>query len=399
MNNRANAIYIQSGGPTAVINASAYGVMTQCRKQPEIDRIYASEHGIVGVITRRIFDITEELPGETFLRSTPSMIFGSCRYEIDEEDPAQTDYRKALETLHALNIRYIFINGGNGSVRAGLRLGQFLKSQHYDFRLIVIPKTVDNDISCIDHAPGYPSAARHVAITVSELARDMMTYDTELILFTEVMGRNTGFLAAASMAAGQTDMRPDLIYVPEITFSKEKFVEDVRQVLKKKGKCFAVAAEGVRTADGKFLFEDVSVNKGMDMQKNMGGITPCISQLLREHFTCKIRGIDLGLMQRCGVHSVSEIDRQEAEQLGMLAVQAAVHGASFQMMTLNRRPGREYQAVYGLAELRDVAKEDNCLPLSYINETGNYIKEEFLDYILPLIGELPKYTVLNRPYV
>lgn len=397
MNNRTNAIYIQSGGPTAVINASAYGVIAQCRKQPEIDRIYASEHGIVGVITRRIFDITEKLPDEEFLRNTPSMIFGSCRYEIDEGDPAQTDYRKALETLRGLNIRYIFINGGNGSVRAGLRLGQFLKSQHYDFRLIVIPKTVDNDISCIDHAPGYPSAARHVAITISELARDMTTYDTELIMFTEVMGRNTGFLAAASMAAGQIDIGPDLIYVPEITFSKEKFIDDVRQVLKKKGKCFAVAAEGVRTADGKFLFEDVSVNKGMDMQKNMGGITPCISQLLREHFTCKIRGIDLGLMQRCGVHSVSEIDRREAEQLGMLAVQAATRGASFQMITLNRKPGRDYQAVYGLAGLEDVAKEDNCLPLSYVNKAGNYIKEEFLDYILPLIGELPKYTILNRP--
>lgn len=382
-----------------MINASAYGVITECRNQPEIDRIYASEHGILGLIKKKLFDITEKLPGEEYLPDTPSMLFGSCRYEIDEEDPEQTDYHKVLDTLRTLHIRYIFINGGNGSVRAGLRLGQFLRSQNYDFRLIVIPKTVDNDISCIDHAPGYPSAARHVALTVAELARDMMTYDTELIVFAEVMGRNTGFLAAASTAARKIDIGPDLIYVPEITFSKEKFIRDVRQVLEKKGKCFAVAAEGVRTEDGKFLFEDVSVNKGMDMQKNMGGITPCISQLLRQHFSCKIRGIDLGLMQRCSIHNVSEIDRQEAEQLGRLAVKAAVGKESFRMVTLSRKPGQPYEAVYRLAELEEVAKKDNCLPLSYVTETENDIKEEFLDYILPLIGRLPNYTVLNRKYV
>ncbi|MCI8674774.1 MAG: diphosphate--fructose-6-phosphate 1-phosphotransferase [Lachnospiraceae bacterium] len=399
MDNQANAIYIQSGGPTAVINASAYGVITECRNQPKIHRIYASEHGILGLIKGKLFDITEKLPGEEYLPDTPSMLFGSCRYEIDEGDQEQSDYHRVLDTLRALHIRYIFINGGNGSVRAGLRLGRFLKSQDYDFSLIVVPKTVDNDISCIDHAPGYPSAARHVALTVAELARDMMTYDTELIVFAEVMGRNTGFLAAASTAARKIDMGPDLIYVPEVTFSKEKFIDDVGQVLKKKGKCFAVAAEGVKTADGRFLFEDVSINKGMDMQKNMGGITPCISQLLREHFSCKIRGIDLGLMQRCGIHNVSETDRQEAEQLGRLAVRAAVSGESFRMVTLNREPGRPYQAIYELVRLEDVAEKDNCLPLSYVTETENDIREEFLDYILPLIGTLPKYTVLHRKYI
>ena len=360
-----------------MINTSAYGVIDECRRHPEIDRIYASEHGIVGLIERRLFDITEEMAGEKLLPSTPSMIFGSCRYEIDEDDPLQTDYRKILKNLKSLGIRYIFINGGNGSVRAGLRLGRFLKSQDYDFRLIVVPKTVDNDISCIDHAPGFPSAARHVAVTVSELARDMMTYDTELIMFTEVMGRNTGFLAAASMAAKKIDLGPDLIYVPEVVFDQKKFIADIRRVLDRKGKCFAVVAEGVKTADGKFLFEDISVNRGMDMQKNMGGITPYLNQLLRAHFDCKIRGIDLGRR----------------------AVRTAVAGQSLKMVTLSRAPGAQYQAVYGLAALEEVAKEDNCLPMSYVNEDKDYIKEGFYDYIMPLIGELPRYTVLNRRYI
>lgn len=399
MDSKANALYMQSGGPTAVINTSAYGVIDQCRRHPEINRIYASEHGIVGVIERRIFDISEGIPGEELLPYTPSMIFGSCRYEIDEEDPEKRDYKKILATLKDLNIRYIFINGGNGSVRAGLRLGRFLETQSYDFRLIVVPKTVDNDIACIDHAPGFPSAARHVAIAVSELARDMMTYDTELIMFTEVMGRNTGFLAAASIAAREIDHGPDLIYVPEVIFDQRRFIDDVSQVLKKKGKCFAVVAEGVKTEDGKFLFEDISVNRGMDMQKNMGGITPYLNQLLRNHFDCKIRGIDLGLMQRCGAHDASEIDRREAEELGRRAVDAAVYGHSLKMVTVNRVFGRRYEAAYDLVSLEDVAREDNCLPLSYVNSAQNDIKEEFLDYIMPLIGRLPRYTVLNRSYI
>lgn len=395
----ANALYIQSGGPTAVVNASAYGVLDECRKNPAIDKIYGAEHGIVGVMERKLFDVTERLEEEELLLITPSMIFGSCRYEIDENDSDCRDYKKVLETLRDLDIRYIFINGGNGSVRAGLKLGEFLKSQNYDFRLMVVPKTVDNDISCIDHAPGFPSAARHVAITAAELARDMMTYDTELIMFAEVMGRNTGFLAAASLAAGQIGLAPDLIYVPERVFDRHKFVADVRRVMERKGKCFAVIAEGVKTGNGKFLFEDRFVNRGMDLQKNMGGITPHLNRLLRDHFDCKLRGIDLGLMQRCGAHDASELDRQEAEELGRKAVRAAVGGESFQMTAVQRSPGKAYEAEYGLVSLKEAAEKDNSLPQSCINETGDYIREEFLDYILPLIGKLPKYAVLNRRYI
>lgn len=382
-----------------MINASAYGVIRECKKHPEIERIYASEHGILGLIEGRLFDITGDMEGEEFLLSTPSMIFGSCRYEIDEYDRSQKDYRRILKTLKSLDIRYIFINGGNGSVRAGLRLGRFLLAEQYNSSLIVIPKTVDNDISCIDHAPGFPSAARHVAITVSELARDMMTYDTELIMFTEVMGRNTGFLAAASMAACKIDLGPDLIYVPEAVFEQGKFLRDIRRVLKKKGKCFAVVAEGVKTWDGRFLFEDMSVNRGMDMQKNMGGITPYLNRLLRENFDCKIRGIDLGLMQRCGAHDASDTDRKEARELGRRAVKAAVRGESMKMVTLSRVHARTYKAVYGLVDLEEVAKKDKCLPMFYINEEKDYIKEDFFDYILPLIGDLPTYTVFSKGYM
>ncbi|MDR1835686.1 MAG: diphosphate--fructose-6-phosphate 1-phosphotransferase [Fusobacteriaceae bacterium] len=399
MDRKGNALYIQSGGPTAVVNATAYGVITECRRQKAVGEIYAAEHGISGVIHGKLFDVTDSFAGEELLPRTPGMFFGSSRYEIDEKDPAQRDYSKILETLKAFDIRYIILNGGNGTVRAALRLGRFLNDREYPCQLIVAPKTVDNDVGLTDHAPGFASAARHVVLRVSELLRDLRTYDTDLIMAVEVMGRNTGFLAAAALAAGKIGATPDLIYVPEVLFEREKFLEDVSHVLRKKGKCFAVVAEGVRTPEGKFLFEEVSVNRGMDMKKNMGGIIPCLNDLLRTRFRCKIRGIDLGLMQRCDATSVSETDRKEALETGRLAVREAVGGSHLKMASIKRTAADSDETRYGLEDLAAVAARDKTLPLCYINKAGNYIEESYLGYILPLIGALPEYTLLNEKVV
>ena len=392
---RRNALYIQSGGPTSVINTSAFGVITECRKyRDEIGKLYASAHGIVGVMEGELYDcFAEDEKQLELLKQTPSMIFGSCRYEVRED--VEYDYEKILDTLKRFHIYYIFINGGNGSAAAGLRLYRYLTKAGYDFRLIVIPKTVDNDIAEIDHAPGFPSAAKHVVETIAELVHDMYTYDTDLIMVAEVMGRNTGFLAAASMAACETGYGPDLIYVPEITFDPKKFVADVRKVIDKKGKCFAVVPEGVKTSDGKYLFESTTVNKAQDPSRNMGGITPYLNSLFRENFTCKIRCIDLGLMQRCAVHDASDVDRREAEVLGREAVKRSLNGHSGEMITLNRRSDFPYEAAITGIPLEEVAGKDRVLDLSYVMPEGNYIHEKYLDYILPLIGELPRYAKLK----
>ncbi|MDD3337546.1 MAG: diphosphate--fructose-6-phosphate 1-phosphotransferase [Lachnospiraceae bacterium] len=392
---KKNALYIQSGGPTAVINASAYGVIEACREyQPDIHRLYASAHGIVGVMEGKLYDCFAEEEGQLeLLKETPSMAFGSCRYEVRED--TDIDYEKILDTLKRFQIYYIFINGGNGSAAAGLRLYQYLTGKNYEFRLMVIPKTVDNDIAGIDHAPGFPSAARHVVTSIAELVHDMHTYDTELIMVAEVMGRNTGFLAAASLAAGETGYGPDLIYVPEVVFDPEQFIQDVRNVLERKGKCFVVVPEGVRTADGKYLFENTTVNKGTDPSRNMGGITPYLNALLREHFICKIRCIDLGLMQRCAVHDASALDLEEAELLGRSAVEAAVKGASGQMVTLLRRQDVPYQTETDSIPLEQVAEKDRVLDLAYVTSEHNYIQKTYLKYILPLIGPLPEYASLK----
>lgn len=391
---KENALYIQSGGPTSVINASAYGVIKACMQNPDrIGRLYGVKHGVIGLINDKLIDIyamgDDEI--ELFPR-TPSMIFGSCRYRIEDD----SDYRKIKDVLERHNIRYIFYNGGNGTVRACKVMKKYLESVNYRCQMIVIPKTVDNDISCIDHAPGFPSAARHVIMSISELAHDLRTYDTDLITTVEVMGRNTGFLAASCILAGREGNGPDLIYIPEVVFEPEKFIGDIRRIYEKKGKCFVVVAEGVKTREGKYLFEMSDNWREDNPQLNMGGISTYLHRLLQEHFDCKIRCMDLGLMQRCAVHDASEVDIEEAIAVGKEAVNAALNGADGMMISIRRVSNFPYVMELVQVPIDEVVKEDATLPLSYLNEDKNYIRPEFLDYIEPLVGELPSYAKLKR---
>ena len=383
-----NILYLQSGGPTAVINATACGVIRACRALlPDGAALYAARHGILGVIRGNVFKIEMNEGEIRRLSRTPSMGFGSTRYELESNE----DYRKVEETIARLDIGHILINGGNGSAAAAMRLQKRLDADGCGCGVLLIPKTVDNDLAATDHAPGFPSAARHVVITVSELIRDLWSYETDLIMAVEVMGRNTGFLAAATLAAGKIGQAPDLIYVPERVFDPEQFVRDVKAVMDRKGKCFAVVPEGVKTAAGKYLFEDTTVNKGKDPSINMGGITGYLSSLLRAHFSCKIRCIDLGLMQRCAAHDASPVDRAEAEALGRMAVELALSGHREEMLCIRRgNAGEEYAPVFTTVPLAETAGLSATLPGAYIGDDGHSVSETYLDYILPLIGELPE---------
>ena len=431
-------MYLQSGGPTAVINTTAYGVIAQMAETADSGRkLYIARHGILGVIRGDLLEPETDPEKLLRLRETPSMAFGSTRYQLRTDE----DYRKAEETLCRFDIGQILVNGGNGSAAAAMRLQQRLDADGIDCGVLLIPKTVDNDVAGIDHAPGFPSAARHVVISVAELIRDMWSYETDLIMAVEVMGRNTGFLAGASKAAGLIGHAPDLIYVPERVFDPEQFVRDVREVIARKGKCFAVIPEGVRTASGKYLFEDTTVNKGADPSVNMGGITEYLSVLLRAHFTCKIRCIDLGLMQRCAAHDASPVDREEAETLGRMAVQYALSGEREKMLTIRRgnsgssdgnsgssdgnsgssdgsngssgssgssdgssgsnggssgSSGADYAPEYGLMPLGETAGRSAVLPEEYIGEDGHSVKDSYLDYVLPLLGDLPRMAELTE---
>lgn len=392
-----NALYIQSGGPTAVINASAYGVITACKKYSEnIGRLYAARHGMKGLLENRLIDVFAEDAAElALLPQTPSSVFGSCRYRIADGEKGEKDYENILNCLRRYNIGYIFYNGGNGTLRACRDLLEYIEKAGFACNVVAIPKTVDNDIYGLDHAPGFPSAARHVAITVAELSRDMMVYDTGLVMVLEVMGRNTGWLAAASVLAGKYGAAPDLIYTPECKFDPQRFVNDVKRVYAQKGKCLVVVAEGVKTPEGKYLFEYGNAVFDNSPTLNMGGITPYLTHLLKQQMNCKIRGIDLGLMQRCGMHTVSALDIEEALMLGEYAVESAVNGQTAVMAALERLPGRVYQTQKVLLPIQEVSQQDGSMPLSYINKAKNGIDSSFLEYILPLVGEMPRYARLE----
>ena len=389
-----NALYIQSGGPTSVINCSAYGVIQEFRKHKDtIDKLYAAENGMVGLLKDRFIDI-DEISEENIelLKKTPSMAFGSCRYFVKED----SDYERIIEVLTKHNIRYILLNGGNGTVRACKDMLNYFNKKKFDCHIVVIPKTVDNDISCIDHAPGFPSAARHVILTISELAHDLRNYDTDLIMTAEVMGRNTGFLAASCILPIQDGNGPDLIYFPEIIFDPDKFIRDVKRVYEKKGKCFVVVAEGVKTKEGKFLFEMAENWTVKNPEQNMGGVSDYLHRLLAKNFNCKIRCIDLGLMQRCAIHDVSPIDAIEAIEVGRAAVKAVINGNNGAMISIVRDSNKPYKKHLEVIQIADIVKKDATLPLAYLNEDQNFIRDEFADYIRPLVGEMPKYSKIRR---
>ena len=233
-----------------------------------------------------------------------------------------------------------------------------------------------------------------MAITIAELAHDTRSYNTGLITVVEVMGRNTGWIAAATLAACKDGNGPDLIYVPEVNFSPEKFIADVRKVYASKGKCMAVVAEGVRDASGKYLFE-YGAEDLKNPDQNMGGAAPCLTALLRGRFDCKIRGIDLGLMQRCAMHDASPLDIREAIRLGVRAVEQALLGVSGKMVSLDRVSGEPYQTRETLVDIATAATGGHPMPLHYVTAGGNFIRQEFLAYVEPLIGELPRYAKLN----
>ncbi|MEA5012995.1 MAG: diphosphate--fructose-6-phosphate 1-phosphotransferase [Candidatus Limiplasma sp.] len=389
-----NALYIQSGGPTAVINASAYGVICESRENPDrIGRLYAARYGSVGVLGDQLVDTASfEESALALLPHTPSMAFGSSRYRMTDPEQDDADYRRYLEILRKHDIGYLFLNGGNGTLASAIKLNRYLMGEGYDCKVMVIPKTVDNDIEGIDHSPGFPSAARYVILSVSELTHDIRSYDTGLITVAEVMGRNTGWLAAATLAAGIGGNGPDLIYVPEARFSHQEFLEDVRRVWQQKQKCLVVVAEGIKDETGRYVFEQQPLQEG-DPTVNMGGAALHLAGFLRRHFDCKVRSLDLGLMQRCAAHAASELDVGEAMALGRRAVREALHGASARMVSLERV--EDFQGVRfaeTLVDLERAALGGHPLPARYITPSGCYIHDSFLSYLLPLVGELPRYA-------
>ena len=391
----------QSGGPTSVINASAYGVIRTALDNPNITNVYGAEHGIKGVLGDRLFDMSKEDAKELeLLKYTPSSALGSCRYKMKDPDVDDTDYQRILEVFKKHDIRYFFYNGGNDSMDTCNKISKYMQKVGYECRVMGVPKTIDNDLFGTDHCPGYASAAKYIATSCMEVYQDARVYDTGTICIIEIMGRHAGWLTAAASLATEYGAGPDLIYLPETDFDMDQFLADVERVYKERGNCMVAVSEGIHYADGSFVSEaKTSATDGFG-HAQLGGLAALLSNIVKEKTGVKVRGIELSLLQRCGAHLASETDIEESYMAGKAAVENAVAGITDKMVAFEREiVDGHYVCKTKLLDLSDVANTEKKVPLAWINDAHNGVKHEFIDYALPLIQgapQLPKEDSLPR---
>ena len=398
---KGNVIVGQSGGPTSVINASAYGVIATALKNPSITRVLGAEHGIKGVLNDRLFDMGQEDPAELeLLKYTPSSALGSCRYKMADPDVDDTDYKRILEIFKKYDVRYFFYNGGNDSMDTCNKISKYMQKVGYECRVMGVPKTIDNDLFGTDHCPGFASAAKYIATSCMEVYQDARVYDTGMVCIIEIMGRHAGWLAGAAALATAYGAGPDLVYLPEVDFDMDQFLADVERIYKEKGNCMVAVSEGIHYADGSFVSEaKTSATDGFG-HAQLGGLASLLAQVVKEKTGAKVRGIELSLLQRCGAHLDSETDAEEALLAGSAAVQAAVEGFTDKMVAFRCTRGEDgYRCETILEPLDIVANFEKKVPREWINEAGNGVNQQFIDYVLPLIqgdAKAPRVNGLPR---
>ncbi|MFI3226463.1 MAG: 6-phosphofructokinase [Clostridia bacterium] len=395
----------QSGGPTSVINASAYGAIKTALESDSITKVYGAANGIKGVLDDKLYIMDEEDAKELeLLPYTPSSALGSCRYKLANPDVDDTDYKRILEIFKKYDVRYFFYNGGNDSMDTCNKISKFMEKSGWECRVMGIPKTIDNDLFGTDHCPGFPSAAKYVATSCMELYHDARVYDTDMVTVVEAMGRNAGWLTASAALACEMGCGPDLIYLPEVAFSMDKFVADVKKVYDNGGKCIIVVSEGIKDENGTLIAEVAAENKPVDSfgHKQLGGLAPYLAEYLQEKLgITKVRGIELSLLQRCAAHVASQRDIDLSFASGEAAVKNAVEGMTDYMAGFERSYDADgnYVCNIKLLPLEQVANTEKTVPLEWINEDKNGLTQDFIDYALPLIqGEtkLPKENGLPR---
>ena len=392
---RGACIFGQSGGPTSVINSSAYGVFKTALESDCITRVLGASYGIKGILNDELFDIGLEDPEELkYLLNTPSSALGSCRYKLKDASKDDTDYKRILEIFKKYDVRYFFYNGGNDSMDTCNKVSKYLLSQGYECRVIGVPKTIDNDLYGIDHCPGFGSAAKYIATTTAELYRDAHVYDTGSILVLECMGRNAGWLTAASAIPALQGTAPDFIYLPEVPFDIDKFLSNVKERYDATKNCFVVVSEGIKDKDGKFIAEYATASaSSVDSfgHKQMGGVASYLASLVKEHTGAKVRGIELSLLQRCGAHCGSRTDIEEAYMMGCETVKAAINGVTDKMVAIERISDSDgYRVKPILLNLDVVANAEKKFPLEWITADGAGISSAFFNYVLPLIEGEPE---------
>ncbi|MCX7825288.1 MAG: 6-phosphofructokinase [Verrucomicrobiae bacterium] len=415
-----NCLMAQSGGPTAVINASIAGVIEEAYKHEQIEEVFGATNGILGVLNEEIIDLSEEKNSAIKgLLYTPSAALGSCRYKLDfaSQDAgmaarAQRDCERVLEVFKAHNIRYFFYAGGNDSMDTADKINQLAQQQGYDLRVIGVPKTVDNDLPFTDHCPGYGSAIKCCAAVVMESSFDteaMSAGDTCSLI--EVMGRDAGWIAAGTVLAKRSEEDgPHIILLPEVLFEEGKFVAEVSSVLTAFGRCVIVVGEGLRKPDGNLVsFMAGKFEEDAFKHKQLGGVAEALRGIIEEKVGVKCRTSKLGNIQRVAGHLASRTDRDHAYMAGARAVQLAVEGQTGLMVTITREgDGDGVKFGTGAVALAEVANHVKKLPREWINAAGTLPNEQFTEYARPLIqgevappfeGGLPKYVRLEKHFV
>ena len=397
----------QSGGPTSVINSSLYGVIKTAIDNPNITHVLGAEYGIKGVLNDRLFDMDQEDPAELEkLLYTPSSALGSCRYKMKDPDVDDTDYKRIYEIFKKYDVRYFFYNGGNDSMDTCNKISKYMQKVGYDCRVMGVPKTIDNDLFGTDHCPGYASAAKYIATSLMEVYHDARVYDTGMICIIEIMGRHAGWLAASAAIAAAYGHGPDLVYLPEVTFDMDSFVEKVEKIFKERKYCMVAVSEGLQFADGTFVSEaSTSATDGFG-HAQLGGLASKLAAVVGDKTGAKVRAIELSLLQRCGAHLASATDINESFRSGEAAVLNAVNGITDKMVGYERRyEDGKYICDIKLFDLSDVANTEKKFPAEWINDTKDGVTKEYLDYVMPLIqGEpatprkdsLPVYANLKK---
>jgi 6-phosphofructokinase len=394
-----NAMVAQSGGPTCAINSSLSGVVSQASKYVEIDCMYGALYGIEGVLHNRVVNLSDSLKNpEDFrrLESTPSACLGTSRHRLPDPSEDIQVYERIFETFEKLNIGYFFYIGGNDSMDTVLKLSRYAAGIDSDIRFIGVPKTIDNDLDMTDHSPGYGSTAKFIAATFVEMTCDCESYAIPSVTIVEIMGRNAGWLTAASALARQEVTAPHLIYLPEMVFDCDRFLNDVKKQLLVRNTVIIAVSEGLCDSDGKYMSEYYHPSQKDDFGHTaLSGVSSYLSNLVKSEIKCKVRPVELNIMQRCAAHFASATDIRESVRIGRAAVKAAIGGETGKFMAFVRNGSDKYSVKIKSVPLENVANKEKKLPVEWITKDGNDVTEAFFSYIRPLIkGEA--YNVMSE---
>jgi len=398
-----NVIVGQSGGPTAVINSSLAGVYKTARDRGA-KKVYGMLHGIQGLLEEKVVDLSEHIRSDLdidLLKRTPSSYLGSCRFKLPEIKGNTEVYDRIFRILEKLEIEYFLYIGGNDSMDTIKKLSDYAILNSSNIRFMGVPKTIDNDLAVTDHTPGFGSAAKYIASITKEIIRDGLVYDQQNVTLIEIMGRNAGWLTGAAALAKCEDCEgPDMIFLPELIFDVEEFMKKVATLHKQKKSVVIAVSEGVKVADGRYVCELTDNIDYVDAfgHRQLTGTARYLAEKISREVGCKTRAIEFNSLQRCASHIVGRVDITEAYQVGGAAVKAAFEGETGKMIILKRISDDPYLCITDIYDVHKIANVEKTVPREWISESGDYVTQEFIGYVRPLIqAELTPMMVDGLP--